>query len=78
MEYITYETKAIPLGITMPNTLSKQKLDCSIEPVDSSTYKTSAKRPINGKLACEKLTDVLGFNLKNWKTEITDYMELNK
>ena len=49
----------------------KLKLDVSsVKPVDTSSYPTAAKRPLNSRLSVEKLEAALGCSLPDWKSQL--------
>ena len=47
-----------------------------VEPIPSSAYPTAATRPLNSRLDCGKLRDVLGVTLPDWREGLREAMNI--
>ena len=46
----------------------------NIVPIKTSEYPTSAKRPANSVLNCEKITNIFGLKIPNWEDSLKDVL----
>ena len=49
--------------------------DVNIKPVPTSEYPTPAKRPAFSLLDCHEIVEKLGFEQRDWRNNLTDYLE---
>lgn len=55
--------------------ISLSGIDCIVNPVDSNSYESQAKRPKNTTMSKEKVINEFGINIKHWKTSLAEYFE---
>jgi dTDP-4-dehydrorhamnose reductase len=49
-------------------------IDISVKPVSSAEFKTKAKRPLFSKLNTQKIENVPGIEIKDWKENLSDLL----
>ena len=54
--------------------VDKLSLDLMIDMTDSETYVLPAKRPLNGRLNCEKLQKAIDFKPKHWQDHVKEFL----
>ncbi|WP_215115802.1 dTDP-4-dehydrorhamnose reductase [Exiguobacterium sp. s80] len=50
-------------------------IDVDVIPIKSSEYKTEARRPLNSRLGTSKMKNNVGYNLRDWKSALKEYLE---
>lgn len=55
--------------------VSLSGIDCIVNPIDSNSYESHAKRPKNTTMSKEKVINEFGINIKHWKTSLAEHFE---